>query len=125
MVKYVKIGGLYFYVSNVKLKARSGKTRSKAEKRMREFLVIKKIAESNTCNCEICGEEKKLQMHHLLAESIYPEKALDPHNTILVCEQCHTRIHNDPFLWCDLIKTRISGAASKVEAIIGNPPYKI
>ena len=125
MVKYIQIGKLYFYISDRKLKAKSGQTRNKAERRLKHLQVVRTILQTGKTQCELCGAETELQMHHLFAQSIWPEKALDQNNTMLVCCSCHQRIHNDPFLWCDLIKKRLPDVVQKVDAVVGNPPYEI
>lgn len=119
MIKHIKFGGLYLYMADTKLKPPTGKKRNKAERNLKYLQVARMMAERGISECEVCGAESKLQMHHLFAQSIYPERALEPENTILVCPECHQRIHNDPFLWIDLIKRR----TKKTEAIVGNPPY--
>lgn len=119
------IGKYYLCIADHPLKSRSGQNRNKAERRLKQLQAAKMMAQTNAFECELCGEQKEsLQMHHLLAASIYPEKALEPRNTMLVCSTCHQRIHNDPFLWCDLIKRKMPETAEKVDAIVGNPPYK-
>ena len=113
--------GWRFYIADHALKERSAGSRNKAaERHLKRLQVARMMDEKGVLTCEICGENTNLQMHHLWAQSLYPEKASDQRNTILVCSTCHTRIHNDPFLWCDLIKQR----ESKADAIVANPPYK-
>ena len=123
MIKSMKLGKYFVYVSDRRLKAKSGKTRDKAEKHLRELQVAKLTAELGAYECELCGcNTKKLQMHHLYAVSEFPDKALEQNNTMLVCERCHQRIHNNPFLWLELINERMP-FEKKVEAIMAQPPY--
>ena len=110
--------GWRFYIADHALKERSAGQRNKAERVLKKLQVARMMDEKGVHTCEICGENTNLQMHHLRAQSLYPEKALDQRNIILVCSTCHQRIHNDPFLWCDLIKQR----ESQVDAVV--PSYK-
>ena len=112
--KLIKIGKLRIYITDHPMKSKAAKSRNKAERSLKHLQVARTIAEKNICECELCGEkEKKLQLHHLFAVSIWPEKALEPENTMLVCETCHQRIHNNPFLWCELIAERMPERGGK------------
>ena len=55
--------------------------------------VRKEHLKSNFC-CKVCGNKKKLEVHHLLPFHLCPEKELDPTNLITLCESrksvnCH------------------------------------
>lgn len=123
MIKSMKFGKYFVYVSDCKLKARSGGTRNKAERHLKYLQTAKMMAERGILKCELCGNTtERLQMHHLYVVSEFPHKAMEQNNTMLVCGRCHTRIHNNPFLWLRLIEERMP-QEKKVEAIIANPPY--
>lgn len=108
MIKSMKLGKYFVYVSDRSLRARSAKSRNKAEKHLKYLQVVKLMAERNVYECELCGNTtERLQMHHLFAVSEFPDKALEQNNTMLVCERCHQRIHNNPFLWLRLIEERM------------------
>lgn len=125
MIKSMKFGKYFVYVSDRKLKAKSAGTRNKAERQLKYLQTAKMMAERNVIECELCGNAtERLQMHHLYAVSEFPDKALEQNNTMLVCERCHQRIHNNPFLWIDLINERMP-AEKKVEAIMAQPPYGV
>lgn len=123
MIKSMKFGKYFVYVSDRKLKAKNAGTRNKAERHLKYLQTAKLMAERGIFKCELCDcNTERLQMHHLYAVSEFPDKALEQNNTMLVCERCHQRIHNNPFLWLDLINQRMP-MEKKVEAIIANPPY--
>lgn len=123
MIKSIKFGKYFVYVSDRKLKAKSAGTRNKAERHLKYLQTVKLMAERGILKCELCDcNTERLQMHHLYAVSEFLDKALEQNNTMLVCERCHQRIHNNPFLWLDLINQRMP-MEKKVEAIITNPPY--
>ena len=126
MQKKIQLGKYYLYISDRKMKAASGNKRSKAEKHLKHLQTFRMMAEKQVCACELCGDkERELQMHHLYAVSEYPEKELEPDNTMLVCSQCHQRIHNNPFLWCDLINERLPKTEpnTKIQQVYAQPPY--
>jgi 5-methylcytosine-specific restriction endonuclease McrA len=114
MIKSMKIGKYFVYVSDRPLRARSAKSRNKAERNLKYLQVAKLMAEHNVYKCELCGNTtERLQMHHLYAVSEFPDKALEQNNTMLVCERCHQRIHNNPYLWLRLIEQRMPQAKNK------------
>ena len=43
--------------------------------------------------CSICGQETKLTIHHIKAKSEYPELRFRMGNLMVVCRDCHNRIH--------------------------------
>ena len=52
-----------------------------------EFLKI------NNYECNRCGSNEKLELHHKLAVSEYPEMAYDKNNIEVVCNVCHRKHH--------------------------------
>ena len=51
--------------------------------------------------CEMCGCERKqskLHLHHILPLERYPELAARRENLMLLCPDCHTEVHQNPFL---------------------------
>lgn len=51
----------------------------------------KKVIEDRQV-CEICGENKDLQVHHLNYKRLWRE---DDKDLLLLCEKCHNHIHTD------------------------------
>lgn len=45
--------------------------------------------------CEVCGEEKTLQVHRI--KRGYMGGTYAPHNLKMVCAECHKTIHGDEF----------------------------
>lgn len=45
--------------------------------------------------CEICKNDRKLHVHHILPRSEHPELALDEENLMVLCEGCHKNIHSE------------------------------
>lgn len=45
--------------------------------------------------CEICKSNRFLHVHHILPRSSHPELALDKDNLMVLCEECHKKIHSE------------------------------
>jgi len=45
--------------------------------------------------CEICGSNRDLEAHHILPKSSYPELTLDYENLMLICLECHFKLHEN------------------------------
>jgi 5-methylcytosine-specific restriction endonuclease McrA len=45
--------------------------------------------------CEICGSNIELHIHHILHRSSNPELTFDEENLIVLCKNCHLKIHKD------------------------------
>jgi 5-methylcytosine-specific restriction endonuclease McrA len=65
---------------------------------IKKWLLLKsQIIYEKGC-CEICGSIKKLQVHHILPRCSNPELNLDKDNLMVLCEDCHKKIHeNDKY----------------------------
>lgn len=126
MKHQIKIGKYYLYIADHKLKSRSGKTRNKSERHLKQLSAAQMMAAKGEFKCELCGAENvSLQMHHLWAASLHPKKALMPENVILVCSSCHQRIHNDPFLWIDLINEKCPDCSGRANESVEIATHKI
>lgn len=55
----------------------------------------KEILDRDDHVCQICGNDRKLQVHHILSISTHPELKLENSNLISVCQHCHEQIHNN------------------------------
>jgi len=95
------------------------------DKRSSKWATIrKKFLETNN-RCEVCGERKKLEVHHIKPFKDYPELELDPKNLITLCESkengvtCHLlfghlgnyrcinpNVIKDVKIWNEKLKTR-------------------
>ena len=57
--------------------------------------------------CALCGkpmEADELQLHHILPLHFFPEVGAAEANLMLVCDQCHHHIHQNPLLMADLMR---------------------
>ena len=48
--------------------------------------------------CEMCGSGVNLTAHHVLPISLFPQYVSDLRNVKVLCEDCHRKVHTDPFL---------------------------
>lgn len=61
-------------------------------------IYLKKILQHRTLKnfhkrCSICGKETDLTIHHIKQKSEYPELRFRTNNMMLVCKDCHKRMH--------------------------------
>jgi len=52
------------------------------------------ILQRDNFTCKKCGTKKKLQVHHILGFSKYPELRFDFNNGITLCKKCHVKFHS-------------------------------
>lgn len=44
--------------------------------------------------CVYCGSTNRLETHHILPKSLFPEKENDVENGVTLCHKCHYTIHH-------------------------------
>ena len=98
----IKIAGIYFYVSNVRLKRRCKRDDQYLEKHTKENIVKNKLKlyERQQHRCPLCGEEfpyKEMELHHILPWARFPELKQSIRNSIMLCHYCHKEVHINPF----------------------------
>lgn len=91
-----------FPLKNIKKYSEKGliKKELKKEYTKKQFELFQEIyKEHPTKRCYECGKwvngESSAQFHHLIFKSIAPELALVKENIVLICENCHTQVHQD------------------------------
>ena len=94
--KSFKLFGLYFYISNVRMKRR--RTIDEQLRNRRNALLRKKrfLYQLRGGCCELCGKhfvQEALEIHHLVPVSQNPGLALQTKNLILLCHDCHVKVH--------------------------------
>ena len=99
--KMWKIGGWRLYLThNFRLK------NSQSRDQDRNHNGIVKVKDSlwkkhNGC-CQICGKQiekySASQVHHILSWWRFPQYEKDERNLLLLCRDCHSHIHKDPFV---------------------------
>jgi len=61
----------------------------------KEWLKIKSFVLRQKGYCEICKSNNMLEIHHILSRSKFPELSMDKENLIVLCQQCHKKIHEE------------------------------
>jgi 5-methylcytosine-specific restriction enzyme A len=59
----------------------------------KEWLKLKSALLYEKKACEICTSNRFLQVHHVLPRSSNPELSMDKENLMVLCENCHKKIH--------------------------------
>ena len=104
--RMLKIGKLRFYLTwNYRLK----NSQQRDQTRNHNGIVKTKeiLWKKHDGRCQICG--KKIdkyghsQVHHVLSWWRFPEYETDERNLLLLCRDCHSHIHKEPFLECKMI----------------------
>lgn len=94
--KSFRLFGLYFYVSSIRMKRR--RTIDEQMRNHRNVLRKKKTylyGVQNGC-CFGCGHHfsrEALEIHHLVGVSENPNLALETKNMVLLCHDCHAKVH--------------------------------
>lgn len=52
------------------------------------------VIKERSNECEKCGSKNKLQIHHIKGYTQYPESRFDLNNVLLLCKECHKKIHS-------------------------------
>jgi len=53
------------------------------------------VKKHRNCKCENCGVSERLELHHILPLSLYPDAFFDVDNLKLFCEECHFSLGHD------------------------------
>lgn len=100
--KTFKVLGLYFTVSNCRVKKRitCGYTRrgADADKIIKTKL---RVYESNDGRCPLCGgrfDYNRMELHHVLPVARFGDLLHDERNMMLLCHGCHKEVHCNPWL---------------------------
>lgn len=99
--KKIRAFGLYFYVSNCRMKKRPN--RDVLFTGHREHIHVenkKKLYERQGRVCLECGqhiEYRDIELHHVLPYSRFPELKTSIRNSVLLCHRCHKEVHCNPW----------------------------
>ena len=102
--------GLYFYVSNCRLKKRPKRdllyTNFEQDKCQNNR---RKLYERQEGKCPICGtaiEYDHSELHHILPVGRFPELSRSIRNGIVLCHRCHKEIHMNPWKNIQMMKAK-------------------
>lgn len=91
-------GDFNIYISNIRLKKSPKKPFEGNLKSWRKYY-IKPLSKKTGNHCMICGKyDEHCGIHHILPRDTYPELMLCRDNLIFICNECHTRIHKNPYI---------------------------
>ena len=59
----------------------------------------KAVRDRDSHRCFMCGSSEKVEAHHIMIKSLYPETAYSLWNGITICDKCHLIIHTTEDNW--------------------------
>ena len=108
--KKFRIGRLYFYISNCRMKKRpkrdlmySNYVQDHCQENKR------KLYERQGGKCPHCGqpfEYEAMELHHVLPLSRFPELGQSIRNGIMLCHKCHKEVHCNPWRNIQMMKEK-------------------
>lgn len=105
-----KVFGLYFTISNCRVKRRTtcgySRTGYEGEKLYR---IKMKQYRQNDGHCPHCGRAiafDSAQLHHVLPYARFSDLINDERNVLMLCRDCHKEIHCNPFLNARLMEEK-------------------
>lgn len=113
MTKHFRLLGLHFYVSDVMMKRRQPRDRKRTRMKRKLHALLKG---GGKVRCEMCGEVTDTPtIHHVYPYGEYPQFWGEDWNQVILCPNCHQRVHTLPELEAQLRASRsgsFSGAAT-------------
>ena len=96
-----KVFGWYFTISNCRVKRRNDRDQRHTDYAGEKLYRIKmKQLKANGFRCPLCGRHitfATAQLHHILPFARFSDLRNDERNMLLLCRDCHTEIHINPF----------------------------
>jgi hypothetical protein len=107
--RMLKLGKLRLYLTwNYRLK--NSQQRDQARNHNGIVQVKNMLWKKYDGHCQICGKKIEKygysQLHHILNWYRFPEYETDERNLLLLCRDCHSHIHKEPFLECRMIEDK-------------------
>lgn len=108
--KKLRIGRLYFYISNCRMKKRPIRDLMYGNNVQDHCIENKrKLYERQGGRCPHCGqpfEYEAMELHHVLPLSRFPELGQSIRNGIMLCHKCHKEVHCNPWRNIELMKAK-------------------
>jgi 5-methylcytosine-specific restriction endonuclease McrA len=97
---YFKLGGGWVFLNKEKEKSllfHQSKYYSNPESffNKRRWLELKSEILYERGKCENCSSNICLHVHHILPRHSHPELGMDKENLMVLCEDCHKKIHSE------------------------------
>ena len=97
----IKILGLFLTLSNVPVKKRKKRKvgdRDNIDGTFRTKDLRREVKKAQGDRCPVCGEvSERMELHHILPVSRFPELWDDRRNCVALCRDCHKEIHVNPW----------------------------
>ena len=68
---------------------RRKRSKSQRWRNSREWRICKIVVKKRDKVCQLCGDRKRREVHHIKDASYHKELRTDPNNCILLCMKCH------------------------------------
>ena len=108
--KKFRIGRLYFYISNCRMKKRPKRDLMYSNYVQDHCVENKrKLYERQGGKCPHCGQPfdyEAMELHHVLPLSRFPELGQSIRNGIMLCHKCHKEVHCNPWRNIELMKAK-------------------
>ena len=108
--KKLRIGRLYFYISNCRMKKRPIRDLMYTNHTQDHCVENKrKLYERQGGRCPYCGqpfEYEAMELHHVLPLARFPELGQSIRNGIMLCHKCHKEVHLNPWRNIELMKAK-------------------
>ena len=108
--KKFRIGRLYFYVSNCRMKKRpirdllyTGYVQDRCQENKR------KLYDRQGGKCPHCGlpfDYEQMELHHILPVGRFPKLGGAIRNSIMLCHRCHKEVHMNPWMNIQMMKAK-------------------
>ena len=108
--KKFRIGRLYFYISNCRMKKRPKRDLMYSNYVQDHCVENKrKLYERQGGKCPHCGQPfdyEVMELHHVLPLSRFPELGQSIRNGIMLCHRCHKEVHCNPWRNIQMMKEK-------------------
>ena len=105
-----RIGRLYFYISNCRMKKRPIRDLMYDGPAQDHVVANKrKLYERQGGKCPHCGQAfdyEQMELHHVLPIARFPELGQSIRNSIMLCHYCHKEVHCNPWRDIELMKAK-------------------
>ena len=115
--KKFRIGRLYFYISNCRMKKRpirdllyTGYVQERGQENKR------KLYDRQGGKCPHCGQSfdyEQMELHHILPVGRFPKLRGAIRNSIMLCHHCHKEVHMNPWMNIQMMNIQIMGITKR------------
>lgn len=77
--------------------------------------IYNKVLERDKGHCRLCGTSQALQLHHIIYRSEDKSLINNIDNCIMLCVNCHQKVHANKKIWQPKLKRMIKGEENGTE----------